>query len=146
MFGQHNNSRIFQRTCPWWVSSLRSSTLQFLSMAIDLREALAKKEFTCHCHLSLKSAKLKCVSNVTIYNLPSAGMISHLGSTGWTSTLIHKTGKKRKSWQIRECHQKRRPTVLYTLMDHCVPRGHMRKMEILSKTTKECEDIATPFA
>jgi hypothetical protein len=36
--------------------------------------------------------------------------------------------------------------VLYTLMDHCVPRGHMRKMEILSKTTKECEDIATPFA
>jgi hypothetical protein len=45
-------------------------------------EALAKTEFTCHCHLSLKSAKLKCVSNVTIYNLPSAGMISHLGSIG----------------------------------------------------------------
>jgi hypothetical protein len=57
-------------------------------------EALAKKEFTCHCHLSLKSAKLKCFSNVTIYNLPSAGMISHLGSTGWTSTIIHKTGKR----------------------------------------------------
>jgi hypothetical protein len=45
-------------------------------------EALAKKEFTCHCHLNLKSAKLKRVSNVTIYNLPSVGMISHLGSTG----------------------------------------------------------------
>ncbi len=41
-------------------------------------EAPAQKEFTCHCHLSLKSAKLKCVSNVTIYNLPSAGMISHI--------------------------------------------------------------------
>ncbi len=59
-------------------------------------EAIAKKEFTCHCHLSLKSAKLKCVSNVTIYNLPSAGVISHLGSTGWTSTLIHKIGKRER--------------------------------------------------
>jgi len=59
-------------------------------------EALAKKEFTFHCHLSLKSAKLKCVSNVTIYDLPSARMISHLGSTGWTSTLIHKTGKRER--------------------------------------------------
>jgi hypothetical protein len=57
-------------------------------------EAPAQKEFTCHCHLSLKSAKLKNVSNLTIYNLLSAGMISHLGSNGWTSTLIHKTSKR----------------------------------------------------
>jgi hypothetical protein len=89
------NSRIFQHTCPWWVSSPRSYTLQFPSIAIDLR-GTCKKEFTCHCHLSLKSAKLKCVSNVTIYNLPFAGMISNLGSTGWTSTLIHKTGKRER--------------------------------------------------
>jgi hypothetical protein len=32
-------------------------------------EAPAQKEFTCHCHLSLKSAKLKCVPNLTVYNL-----------------------------------------------------------------------------
>jgi len=33
-------------------------------------------------------------SNLTVYNLLSAGMISHLGSNGWTSTLIHKTSKR----------------------------------------------------
>jgi len=131
MFGQHNNSRIFQHTCPWWVSSPRSYTLQFPSMAIDLRGTCEKR-----IHLSLPSQFevykaqmcLKCdhLQFAFCWNDLTSG-INRLNlnpnSQNW---------QKRKSWQIWECHQKRQPTVLYTWWIIAYYKATCKKWSLLS--------------
>ncbi len=108
-----NTTSGFFNACPWWVFSPQSSTLQFPSMAIALRGTCKKRirmwlpsqfevgkaQMCLKCdHLQFAFCWNDLTSRINWLNL-------NPNSQNW---------QKRGSWQIRECHQKRKPTMLYT--------------------------------